>query len=185
MRNTKREWVKEGSTTNAPGARSDEHQARRKSLPRYSDPMTDVERVLVTAGALAAISFVAFAFRLTRLEPSAPARVVGELRFANLAAVLLCAIGGVYIGLAIAAYTVPAASLDVTLSVLFIGLGGVALCREPRESLLLCAAAFVLHAFFDIAHRPGLLSADLVPRWYSIGCAVFDVVIAAACFGAR
>ena len=33
-----------------------------------------------------------------------------------------------------------------------------------------------------VAHRPGLLPEGLAPRWYSIGCAVYDVYIGALCY---
>ena len=39
-----------------------------------------------------------------------------------------------------------------------------------------------LHAIVDVAHRPGLLPEGLAPRWYAIGCAVFDVYIGALCY---
>ena len=38
------------------------------------------------------------------------------------------------------------------------------------------------HAVVDILHRPGLLPEDLAPRWYSIGCAVYDVYLGALCY---
>jgi hypothetical protein len=37
----------------------------------------------------------------------------------------------------------------------------------------------------DIAHRPGWLSPDLAPRWYIVGCASFNVYLAALCYLAR
>ena len=125
------------------------------------------------------------AVQLRRLDANSAPRVVGELRLATAAALLLAITGAIYIGLALAARTIPASSLDVTLSVLFLAASGFALTRDPRESLFITASAFALHALFDIAHRPGWLTAALVPRWYVVGCAVFNLYTAAVCFWAR
>jgi hypothetical protein len=42
--------------------------------------------------------------------------------------------------------------------------------------------AFAAHALIDILHRPGMLSPDLAPRWFVVGCAVHDVVMGALCY---
>ena len=34
----------------------------------------------------------------------------------------------------------------------------------------------------DIAHRPGLLSPDLAPRWFLVSCSVYDLVVGALCY---
>jgi hypothetical protein len=54
--------------------------------------------------------------------------------------------------------------------------------RDPRQALTVLALAFAAHAIVDIAHRPGLLPAALAPRWYAIGCAVYDAYIGALCY---
>ena len=36
-------------------------------------------------------------------------------------------------------------------------------------------------AVLDVAHRPGVLP-EIAPRWYLIGCAVYDVFIGALCY---
>ena len=147
--------------------------------------MTDTVRVLLTAATLVAITMGTLAVRLKQLDANSAARIVGELRLATAAALLLAITAAIYIGLAIASRTIPESSLDVTLSLLFLVASGFALTRDPRESLLVTAAAFTLHALFDIAHRPGLLSAALVPRWYVIACAAINLYMAALCYWAR
>ncbi len=59
------------------------------------------------------------------------------------------------------------------------------LLLEPRQALLVLALAFAAHAVVDISHRPGWLSAAVAPRWFIVGCALYDVFIAALCFWAR
>ena len=125
------------------------------------------------------------AVRLKQLDAHSAPRIVGELRLATAAALLLAITGAIYIGLAIASRTIPASSLDLTLSVCFLIVSAFALTRDPRESLLVTASAFTLHALFDIAHRPGLLAPELVPRWYVIGCAASNLYVAAVCYWAR
>jgi hypothetical protein len=79
----------------------------------------------------------------------------------------------------------PDAHLDAAIGVGFVALAGLVLLREPRDGLFLAAAAYILHALVDLAHRPGWLSPDLAPRWYIVGCASYDVYIAALCYWAR
>jgi hypothetical protein len=56
---------------------------------------------------------------------------------------------------------------------------------DPRRALLIAGTALVAHAGLDLAHRPGMLSTDLFPHWYLIGCASYDGYVAALCFIAR
>lgn len=147
--------------------------------------MTDTGRVLLTAVALSASAFGALAWRVSRIDAAQPDRLVGELRVAQWAAMLLAATAGVPIGFAVALPTMPGGHLDATLAVGFMLLAGVVLLRDPREGLFLASIGFVLHALVDIAHRPGWLSPDLAPRWYIVGCAIFNVYLAAMCFLAR
>ena len=72
--------------------------------------------------------------------------------------------------------------LATTLAVGFLLVGAVTMVREPRQALTIVAIAFAAHAVLDVAHRPGGLPAGLAPRWYSIGCAVYDVYIGALCY---
>ena len=147
--------------------------------------MTDTARVLLTAAILSASAFGLLAWRVGRSDPGQPARRGGELRVAQWAAILLAGTAGLPIGLRIAAPAVPTGHLDAAFGVGFMVLAGIVLLRDPREGLALASAGFVLHALLDLAHRPGWLSPDLVPRWYVVGCASYDVVIAALCYWAR
>ena len=137
------------------------------------------------AGLLSASALAVFAFRLTRFESTDPRRVIAELHLAQLSALLLAAIGAVPIGLAVGQENVRAATLDITIGVAFVALAAFVQRREPRDALLMAAAGFVVHALVDIAHRPGWLAPELAPRWYVIGCAVYDVSLAAICFWPR
>jgi hypothetical protein len=147
--------------------------------------VSDTARVLLTASVLTVSGFGLYAWRLTRLDATGPERLVGELRLAQLAALLLAASGAVSVGLAIANESAPFGPVDVTLGIAFILLAAFVLRREPRDGLLLVAGGFGVHALADIAHRPGLLWPILAPEWYAVGCAVFDVYIAAICYWAR
>ena len=137
--------------------------------------------VLIAFGALAA-GFTWQAARTAATPTSSPDRLVGELRLAQLAALLLTLSAGAYIGLAIVRENAPGVGLDITLAVGFLLVGAVTMVREPRQALTIVAIAFAAHAVLDVAHRPGVLPAGLAPRWYSIGCAVYDVYIGALCY---
>ena len=126
-----------------------------------------------------------FGWRVSRLDPAEPERLVGELRLAQWAALLLALTAGSSIGLAVAAEHIPSGTIEVTLGVGFALVASLILTREPRDALLLAAAGFVAHALVDIAHRPGLLSPALIPRWYAVACAIFDVVVGAVCYWVR
>jgi hypothetical protein len=70
----------------------------------------------------------------------------------------------------------------LALSVGFFVVAFTSMLRDPRQALTMLALAFAAHAILDVAHRPGLLPADVAPRWYLIGCAVYDVCIGALCY---
>ena len=147
--------------------------------------MTDTARVLLTAAILSAATVSIFAWKITRIDREEPARLIGELRLAQWAAVLLAGVGMVPLGLVIAAPTTVTGNFDAAFGVIFVGLAGLILQRDPHEGLLLVTGAFLLHALLDILHRPGWLSPDLSPRWFTIGCAIYNVVIAVVCYLAR
>lgn len=147
--------------------------------------MNDTARVLLTAGILSALAISTFAWRVTQIDPEDTERLIGELRLAQWMAVVLAGIGTIPLGLALAEPAAPLANLDAGLSIVFMGLAGIVLQRDPREALLLASGGFVLHALVDIAHRPGWLSPDLAPRWFTIGCAIHNVYLAGWCFWAR
>jgi hypothetical protein len=144
--------------------------------------MTDTARVLLTAALLTGSALATFVTRIVRIDPAQPERLVGELWLAQWAALLLAAVGAMPIGACLVSRAAATGQIDAALGIGFIVLAAVVLRRAPRDALLLCAAGFVAHALVDIAHRPGLLSPDLLPRWYTVGCASFNVFVAAVCF---
>jgi hypothetical protein len=126
-----------------------------------------------------------FAWRVTRIDHDEPERLIGELRLAQWMAVLFAGSSGVPIGLALAQPGASLAHLDVALAAAFIAVAGFVIQRDPREGLLVASLGMVAHALVDIAHRPGWLPPDLSPRWYTVGCAIFNVYLAAWSFWAR
>ena len=147
--------------------------------------MTGTVGLVLVAVALSGLTLGGYAWRLTRIDPALPDRLIGELRLAQLGAVVLAVTAGSWIGLAISANPDPLANVDVTLGLGYVVLAVIVLQLDPRQALLTLALAFVLHALIDIAHRPGWLSATLAPRPFIVGCAAYDVYVAAICFWAR
>jgi hypothetical protein len=147
--------------------------------------VTDTARVLLTAAVLSGVTMATFAWRVMRTEASHPDRLVGELRLAQWAAVLLAGIGAIPIGAAVVHTTLSVGGADAAIGVVFVGIAGLVLQRPPREALLLATGGFLLHALVNLAHRPGWLAPDLAPRWWTVGCAIYDVLLAAICYGAR
>jgi hypothetical protein len=145
----------------------------------------DPARVMLAAAAASGAAVWLLAWRTARIDPSHPTRLVGELHVARWAAVLLAAVGAIGIGVAVSAGDRTLPTPDMATGVVFVGVAGLVLQRDPREGLLLAAGAFVIHALFNLAHRPGWLPVDLLPHWYVVGCATYDVVIAGLCFWAR
>jgi hypothetical protein len=141
--------------------------------------------LLLTAALLSAATVVVFAWRLTRIDREEPARLIGELRLAQWGAVLLAGVGMIPVGLVLDAPGMLTGNFDAAIGVIFLGLAGLVLQRDPHDGLLLVSGAFILHALVDIMHRPGWLSPDLAPRWFTVGCAIYNVVIAAVCYLAR
>lgn len=149
------------------------------------DGVTDAARTLLVAGALSAVAAAAFVLRLRRYDVGAPERLIGELRSANLAALILAAVSASALGFTIINGAAATAALEISLALFFIGAAGAMLFQEPRTALLIGAAAFLVHALVALAHRPGALSMDVMPRSYLIGCALYDGCMAALCFLAR
>lgn len=147
--------------------------------------MTDTARVLLTAVVLFGLALSTFAWRVTQIDPEETDRLIGELRLGQWMAVVFAGMSGVPIGLALAQPGIAVAHLDIALAVAFIGVAGFVLQRDPREGLLVASLAFLAHALVDILHRPGWLPPDLSPRWYTAGCATFNVYLAAWCFWTR
>ena len=121
-------------------------------------------------------------FRTARIPVTSPERLIFELRLAQLAALLLVLSAGAYIGFAVAAASTPGTGLDIALALGFFIVAAATMVRDPRHALTILALAFAAHAVVDIAHRPGWLPDGIAPRWYAIGCAVYDVLIGALCY---
>ena len=76
----------------------------------------------------------------------------------------------------------PGAGLDIALALGFGIVAAMTLVRDPRQALTLLALAFAAHAVLDVAHRPGGLPEAIAPRWYALGCALFNVYIGAVTY---
>lgn len=144
--------------------------------------MTEGLRTLGVAAAALAAGFTWQSIRTASISTASPERLVSELRLAQFAALLLTLTAGAYIGIAAAHESRLGIGLDIALAVGFFVVGAFTLVRDPRQALTILALAFAAHAVLDVAHRPGLLPEDVAPRWYAIGCAVFDVYVGALCY---
>ena len=146
-------------------------------------PVTEAFQTTVVAFAMLGAALTWQAVRAAMVPVSSPERLVAELRLAQLAALLLSLSAGAYIGLAVAHEAERGVGVDIALSVGFFVTAAATLVRDPRQALTILALAFAAHAILDVAHRPGWLLPDgMAPRWYSIGCAVYDVYIGALCY---
>jgi hypothetical protein len=144
--------------------------------------MTEGFRTVAVAFLGLGVGFGWQAIRTARIPVSAPERLISELRLSQLGALLLVISAGAYVGMAVVRENVQGVGFDVALSVGFFVVAFTSMLRDPRQALTLLALAFAAHAILDVAHRPGLLPADVAPRWYLIGCAVYDVCIGALCY---
>ena len=144
--------------------------------------MTEGLRTVLVAAAVLAALFSWQSFRTAAIAASSPERLVGELRLSQLGALLLALSAGAYIGIAATHEVSLGVGLDVAIVVGFFLVAAWAMLQDPRTALTVLALAFAAHAVFAVAHRPGLLPEAIVPRWYTIGCAVYDVVIGALCY---
>jgi hypothetical protein len=145
--------------------------------------VTEASQTIFVAFALIGTGVTWQAIVAARVPVNSPDRLVNELRLAQLAGLLLVMSAGAYIGLAVAHEARPGVGFDVALAVGFFVVGAATLVRDPRQALTILALAFAAHAILDVAHRPGWPLPDgVAPRWYSIGCAVYDVYIGALCY---
>jgi hypothetical protein len=144
--------------------------------------LSEALRTLLIAGVALAAGFTWQAMRTAVIPVSSPDRLVAELRLSQIAALLLVLAGGAYIGFAVAHEALPGVGADVAIAVGFFLVAATTLVRDPRQALTILALAFAAHAVVDVAHRPGLLPDGIAPRWYAIGCAVFDLYIGALCY---
>lgn len=143
--------------------------------------MTEGARTVAVAFLALGVVFAWQSIRTALIPVNAPDRLVSELRLSQLAALLLTIAAGAYVGMAVVHEGVRGVGFDVALGVGFFVVAATALMRDPRQALTLLALAFAAHAILDVAHRPGLLP-EVAPRWYLIGCAVYDVCIGALCY---
>ena len=144
--------------------------------------MSEALRTVLIGFAAIAAGFTWLSMRTAALPSSTPQRLIDELRLAQFAALLLTLTAGAYIGFAVVRENEPGVGLDVAFAIGFLIATGTSMIKEPRQALTILALAFAAHAVLDVAHRPGLLPDALAPRWYSIGCAVYDVYIGALCY---
>lgn len=144
--------------------------------------MSEALRTILIAFIALAAGFTWQAVRTSLIPVSSPERLVAELRLAQIAALLLAVVGGAYIGFAVSREHQPGVGIDIALAVGFFLAAATTLVRDPRQALTILAVAFAAHAVLDIGHQPGWLPADVAPRWYAIGCAVYDVYIGALCY---
>lgn len=144
--------------------------------------MSEALRTTLVAFVALAAGFTWQAIRTAGTPASSPQRLVDELRLAQMAALLLVLAAGAYIGFAIVRENEPGVGFDIALAVCFLLVAAITMVRDPRQALTILALAFAAHAVVDVAHRPGLLPEALAPRWYAIGCAVFDVYVGALCY---
>jgi predicted MPP superfamily phosphohydrolase len=144
---------------------------------------TEALRTAAIAFAGLAAGLTVLAIRTAAIPVNAPERLIAELRLAQIAALLLVMAAGAYVGLAVAHEARPGVGLDIALAVGFFVVAATTLVRDPRQALTILALAFAAHAVVDVGHRPGWLLPDAVaPRWFSIGCAVYDAYVGALCY---
>ena len=144
--------------------------------------MSEASRTLLLAVFSVATAFTWQGLRTAAIPVASPDRLVAELRLAQVAALLLAAAAAAYLGFAATQENVPGSGLDVALAVGFGLVAASTIVRDPRQSLTIVALAFAAHALLDIAHRPGVLPEGVAPRWYSLGCAIFNVYIGAVAY---
>ena len=139
-------------------------------------------RTLLVAFVTLTAGFTWQAIRTAAIPSSDPHRLVAELRLAQLGALLLTLAAGAYLGFAAVREHDPGVGFDIALAIGFTVVAAWTMMRDPRQALTILALAFAGHALVDVLHRPGALPADLAPRWYAIGCAVYDVYLGVLCY---
>jgi hypothetical protein len=144
--------------------------------------VTETARALLVAALLAGSGLGLFVRRLTTIDPAEPARLIGELRFAQWMGVVLASVGGAWLALAASRGAQAVAGVDLTLAIAVIVLAAWTFQRDTRNALAVLCVAFLAHAIIDTAHRPGWLAPDLAPRWFTLGCAGFNLYLSALCF---
>jgi Family of unknown function (DUF6010) len=87
--------------------------------------------------------------------------------------VVLTMIGAIYLGFALSDGRLPIVILEGLAGTAFIVLALLGLWWAPA----FVAVGLILHAFWDLAHRPNLVTTK-IPRWYPPFCAAYDLVFA-------
>jgi hypothetical protein len=143
---------------------------------------SEAARALLLVGVALISGFGWMASRALRLPTSSPDRLVAELRLAQFAAVLLALTAGASLGLTAANEARPGIAVECAVALAFFAVATIAPLRDPREALTLLAIAFGAHAIVDISHRPGLLPDQLAPEWYTVGCAIHNLLAGVLCY---
>ena len=89
--------------------------------------------------------------------------------------VALAIIGAIYLGFAFADGRIGIIVLELAVGTMFVVLGLLGLWQAP----VFIAVGLVLHAIWDLLHRPRGVTTKL-PSWYPPFCAAFDFVFAGA-----
>jgi Family of unknown function (DUF6010) len=89
--------------------------------------------------------------------------------------VALAVIAAIYVGFAFSDGRIAFILIELLVGTGFVVLALLGLWMAPA----FVAAGLVLHAFWDLAHRPRLVATKL-PAWYPPFCAAFDFVVAGA-----
>ena len=117
--------------------------------------MTEASRTILIAALSVAAGMTWQALRTAAIPLASPDRLIAELRLAQIAALVLMATAGAYIGFAATHEAQPGVGLDIALALGFGVSPAVTLVRDPRQALTLLALAFAAHAVVDVAHQPG------------------------------
>jgi hypothetical protein len=144
--------------------------------------MSETLRTLLIASVAIAAGFTWQSVRTAAIPVAAPERLIAELRLAQMAALLLTLVAGAYVGFAAAHETQSGTGIDVAIAVGFFLVAATTMVRDPRQALTILALGFAAHAVVDVAHQPGALPDGVVPRWYAVGCAVFDLYMGAVAY---
>ena len=144
--------------------------------------MSEAIRTLLVAAMAIGAAFSFQSLRTAAIPVSSPERLVAELRLAQIAALMITLTAGAYLGFAAASESRTGVGVDIALCVGFFVLAAYTLTCDPRQALTLLALGFAAHAVLDIAHRPGGLAEEIAPRWYTVGCASYNVLIGALCY---
>ena len=146
--------------------------------------MSDSSRVLLVAGVLSTLALGLFAAQIARTETATPPRLIGQMRLAQWAALLLASTSGITVGFIISSGTGPFVGVDAALALMVSRAwprSSLTRASPARRACSLSAAGLVAHALLTLAHRPGWLPADAFPRWYAVGSSTYDTALAAIC----